>query len=74
MTVGSEFVRLTSGDTVLVEPGEPHMFSESTPAYFHFVFHAPTPAAGGDLPVTREQLGDWPRVSSGPPTRKRAGP
>jgi mannose-6-phosphate isomerase-like protein (cupin superfamily) len=59
--VGSETVRLAAGDVLVVEPGEPHTFLDSTPGYFHFVVH--TPGLSGEAartekrPVPRAQLG-----------------
>ena len=56
MAIGAELVRLRSGDVVVIEPGESHISLESTPDYFHFVLHAPTPKSGDQLPVSRERL------------------
>ena len=39
--VGQRTIRLAPGDMVVVAPGEPHTFLESSPDYFHFVIHTP---------------------------------
>lgn len=39
-------IALGPGDVIVVEPGEVHTFSGSTPDYFHFVLHCP--AVPGD--------------------------
>lgn len=59
--VGHETIRLTSGEMLVVEPGEAHTFLTSSPDYFHFVLH--TPGLAGEAarteksPVQRVQLG-----------------
>jgi mannose-6-phosphate isomerase-like protein (cupin superfamily) len=39
--VGEQSINLQGGDMLVVEPGEPHTFLDSTPDYFHFVIHWP---------------------------------
>jgi mannose-6-phosphate isomerase-like protein (cupin superfamily) len=39
--VGERTLELAAGDVLVVEPGEPHTFLDSTPDYFHFVLHTP---------------------------------
>jgi mannose-6-phosphate isomerase-like protein (cupin superfamily) len=39
--VDGEAVRLEAGDLLVVEPGELHTFTASTPDYLHFVVQAP---------------------------------
>jgi mannose-6-phosphate isomerase-like protein (cupin superfamily) len=39
--VDGQTVRLEAGSVLVVEPGEVHTFTESTPDYYHFVVHAP---------------------------------
>ncbi len=52
---------ITTGDVLIIDPGEPHTFLSSTPNYHHFVIH--TPGLSGDAaktekaPVTRDALG-----------------
>jgi mannose-6-phosphate isomerase-like protein (cupin superfamily) len=41
LRVGEMTVTLTAGDIVMVEPGEPHTFVDSSDDYFHFVIHTP---------------------------------
>lgn len=41
LQVAGEEVHLAAGDMVVVEPGEAHTFSASSPDYFHFVIHWP---------------------------------
>src|SRR5690242_6764834 len=49
MLVGQELFRLKEGDVVMVQPGETHTFTDSSPDYFHFVIH--TPALIGEAAV-----------------------
>ena len=44
--VDGETVRLRARDVLVVEPGEVHTFTHSTPDYFHFVIQ--TPFVAGD--------------------------
>jgi quercetin dioxygenase-like cupin family protein len=44
--VNGQPVRLRAGSVLVVEPGEPHTFTESTPDYYHFVIQ--TPVVQGD--------------------------
>jgi mannose-6-phosphate isomerase-like protein (cupin superfamily) len=59
--VEQESVELTSGDMLILEPGEAHTFLSSTPDYFHFVIH--TMGLSGDRArnekhlVLRDRLG-----------------
>ena len=61
LRINQETFTLSSGDMILVEPGEAHTFLDSSPDYFHFVIH--TPGMAGEqartekLPVPRSQLG-----------------
>ncbi len=41
IVVDDTTIALGPGDVIVVEPGEPHTFVESTPDYFHFVLHCP---------------------------------
>ncbi len=44
--VNEQRVTLETGDVLVVEPGEPHTFIQSSSDYFHFVIH--TPCIKGD--------------------------
>ena len=61
LRINQETFTLSSGDMILVEPGEAHTFLESSPDYFHFVIH--TPGMAGEqarlekTPIPRSQLG-----------------
>ena len=44
--VGGKEVDLNAGDVLVVEPGEAHTFTQSSPDYLHFVLQ--TPFAKGD--------------------------
>jgi len=61
LRVGAQTVTLEAGDIVVVEPGEPHTFLDSSEDYFHFVIH--TPALEGQaalddrVSVPRSDLG-----------------
>ena len=46
LRVGDQTVPLEAGDIIVLEPGEPHTFVDSSADYFHFVIH--TPALEGD--------------------------
>lgn len=54
-------IELTSGDVLVVEPGEAHTFLSSSPDYFHYVIHTPgltgTQAQSEKQPVSRQSLG-----------------
>ena len=39
--VEQETVCLRTGDMIVIEPGEAHTFTSSSPEYFHFVVHVP---------------------------------
>lgn len=39
--VGRREIALTAGDLLVVEPGEAHTFTTSSPDYFHFVIQTP---------------------------------
>ena len=39
--VETETVALSTGDMLIVEPGEAHTFLSSSPDYYHFVLHTP---------------------------------
>ena len=56
--VGGETLVLASGDILVVEPGEPHTFLDSSADYFHFVLHTPAllgaAAAADRVPVTAD--------------------
>ena len=41
MIVDGARIELRAGDVVVIEPGEAHTFSDSSPYYFHFVLHCP---------------------------------
>lgn len=49
-------ILLGEGDVLVVEPGEGHTFISSSPDYFHFVLHTPTPTEGDKHPVTPTPL------------------
>ncbi len=59
--VKQKTVILEPGDVIVIEPGEAHTFSSSSPDYFHFVAHVPglTGAEARDdkEPVPRSRLG-----------------
>ena len=61
MRVEQETVELSSGDVIVIEPGEAHTFLSSSPDYFHFVVHTPGPtsdeARAERLAVSRSRLG-----------------
>lgn len=46
MRVREETVTLATGDMLVVEPGEAHTFTSSSPGYLHFVIHTPALPAG----------------------------
>ena len=54
-------VHLTGGDILVVEPGEAHTFTSSSPDYFHYVLHVPglpADAIQADKQIVpRERLG-----------------
>ena len=50
--VASEAVDLRAGDVLVVEPGEVHTFTASTPDYAHFVIQAPFVAGDKRLAST----------------------
>ena len=54
LRVGTETVRLSAGDVLVVEPGEPHTFLSSSPDYFHFVVQ--TPGFQGEAAQAEKQL------------------
>lgn len=39
--VNQQAIQLQAGDMLVVEPGETHTFSHSSPDYFHFVIQTP---------------------------------
>jgi mannose-6-phosphate isomerase-like protein (cupin superfamily) len=41
LRVGDHSTTLSSGDMILIQPGEAHTFLSSSPDYFHFVLHTP---------------------------------
>lgn len=51
--VAGKSIALMAGDTLVVEPGEVHIFTESSPDYFHFVVQ--TPFVAGDKVLVTEQ-------------------
>ena len=59
--VEREAVRLRPGDILVVEPGEAHTFTVSSPDYLHFVLHLPAlpeaEAQADKIPVSRQRLG-----------------
>ncbi len=61
MRVGHQSVSLTEGDMLVLDPGEPHTFLSSSPAYFHFVMHVPglpkDEVKAERLAVSRSDLG-----------------
>jgi mannose-6-phosphate isomerase-like protein (cupin superfamily) len=61
LRVGERTVTLAAGDVVVVEPGEPHTFLDSSPDYFHFVIQTPglegEAARAERVAVTRADLG-----------------
>lgn len=61
LRVGTQTVTLAAGDIIVLEPGEPHTFVDSSEDYFHFVVHTPAlegQAARDDrVPVPRTDLG-----------------
>lgn len=52
--VGEQTFRLVPGDVLVVEPGEPHTFLDSSPEYFHFVIH--TPGLSGEEAQSEKRL------------------
>jgi len=59
--IEQETITLTSGDVLVIAPGEAHTFLSSSPDYFHFVVH--TPGLAGQsaqrekMEVARARLG-----------------
>jgi mannose-6-phosphate isomerase-like protein (cupin superfamily) len=41
LRVEKHTVHLSTGDVLVIEPGEAHTFLSSTPGYLHFVIHTP---------------------------------
>jgi len=41
LRVDDQSVTLSSGDMILIQPGEVHTFLSSSPDYLHFVLHVP---------------------------------
>ncbi|GJM42968.1 MAG: hypothetical protein DHS20C20_32500 [Ardenticatenaceae bacterium] len=39
--VNQQPIQLLAGDILVVEPGEPHTFSQNSDDYFHFVIQTP---------------------------------
>ena len=46
VVIDGRAISLEAGSVLIVEPGEVHTFTESTPDYHHFVVH--TPVVKGD--------------------------
>ena len=58
LRVGTETLDLAPGSVVIVEPGEPHTFVESSPDYLHFVLHlAPDGEPADKVATCRADLG-----------------
>ncbi len=59
--VEQETIHLEAGDMIVVEVGEAHTFTSSSPDYFHFVIHMPTSLSAAAHPdkvaVSRARLG-----------------
>jgi mannose-6-phosphate isomerase-like protein (cupin superfamily) len=59
--VERDVVRLGPGDVLVVEPGEAHTFTASSPDYLHFVLHLPAlppeEARSDKVPVPPHRLG-----------------
>ena len=59
--IESQTVKLSTGQMLLLEPGEAHRFLSYSPDYFHFVLHIPDITADQAMPdknlVSRERLG-----------------
>lgn len=55
-----ESVTLSSGDVLVVEPGEAHTFLESSADYLHFVIHVPQ--KDGLLPARAKEHVDRSRL------------
>jgi mannose-6-phosphate isomerase-like protein (cupin superfamily) len=54
MRIEQEFLTVTAGDMILVEPGEAHTFISSSPDYLHFVIHSP--GLAGEEALTEKVL------------------
>jgi mannose-6-phosphate isomerase-like protein (cupin superfamily) len=54
MRIEQEFLTVTSGDMILVEPGEAHTFISISPYYLHFVIHLP--GLAGEEALTEKVL------------------
>jgi len=54
MRIEQEFLTVTTGDMILVEPGEAHTFISSSPDYIHFVIHSP--GLAGEEALTEKVL------------------
>jgi quercetin dioxygenase-like cupin family protein len=58
LRVGRDTIQLGPGSVVVVEPGEPHTFLDSSPEYMHFVVHVGLHGDGASkLGVARSELG-----------------
>jgi quercetin dioxygenase-like cupin family protein len=61
LRVEKETLNLSSGDMIIIEPGEAHTFITSSPEYFHVVLHVPGYSGEEALQercaVTRASLG-----------------
>ena len=61
MRVEAQTVRLCAGQVLVVEPGEAHTFTASSPDHVHFVIQTPglagTAARADKIPVLRTRLG-----------------
>jgi mannose-6-phosphate isomerase-like protein (cupin superfamily) len=59
--VEEETVKISSGDVLILSPGEAHTFLSSSPDYFHFVIHTPglagKAAQAEKIPVERARFG-----------------
>jgi mannose-6-phosphate isomerase-like protein (cupin superfamily) len=59
--IEKESISLSSGDMLVVEPGEAHTFMSSSTDYLHFVIHTPglssEESRADKVPVARERMG-----------------
>lgn len=55
--VGQRTIELQPGDALVIEPGEPHTFLDSSDDYFHVVVHWPGARTDEKRGVPRADLG-----------------
>ena len=61
LRIGQDTVAVSSGDVLVVEPGEGHTFLNSSEEYFHFVIHTPGLRSG----ESQEEKQDLDRTELG---------